>query len=126
MTIYDEDSPGSFRRDISKEAVTPRWLVEQREQQRLEDEFYQNWYNEIATICKVIKLEKACGRAIDLFDIYSSQKFTDAETDWLYEQGILRWLYGPISSTPASSGSELCNIIRLYPKLGPKGVGVAA
>jgi hypothetical protein len=91
------------------------------------EEFHCRWYKQSIIIQKVIELEGDLGHPPDLFDLYSSHRFTNAEIDWLNEEGILYWLLdGSIFSIykrqPVGDGSnsELCNIIRLCPQFQPQ------
>lgn len=91
------------------------------------DEFHSRWYKQSIIIQKLIELERRLGHPPDLFDLYSSHRFTNAEIDWLNEEGILHWLLdGPIfsashdQSVGDGSNSELCNIIRLCPQSQPR------
>jgi hypothetical protein len=92
-------------------------------------EFRQRWQQECNMIARVVRLEREVGRPLDLFDIYPSGRFTNAQIDWLDHEDILYWLLngdGPISSAyndsqPVAVGDEvheikLCNIIRLCPQ----------
>jgi hypothetical protein len=92
------------------------------EQEEQLEEFRCGWYKQLFTIQKVIELERHLGHPPDLWYLYISGKFTNAEIDFLNENGISYWLLdGPISSAyndqPVGDGSnsELCNIIRLCP-----------
>ena len=94
-------------------------------------EFRHRWYEESTTIQKVVELERMSQKPPDLWDLYLSRKFTNAEIDWLNESGILYWLLdGPIFSNSrpiVDTIKEPWNVIRICPQnQKSESIGVAA
>ena len=108
--------------DITARAISKKELAklqqqaydqEQQTQHQLE-EYHQGWCKKLSIINRIVGLEKDLKHPLDLFDIYASRRFTNAEIDSLNEEGILRWLLGPIviknHGGSGSSGSRKINL----------------
>src|SRR5215469_13920648 len=86
-------------------------------------EFNRRWRSEKYVIWKVIQREKKLGHVPDVFDLYTSGKFTNPEFDLIEKSGASRWLLNGLvslirqststTSTQSAQPTQLCDIVRL-------------